>query len=632
MKLHMIVTSCLLCGLAVGQTPQTKAPATYRVEADARGVWWFVAPDGEHFVSLGIDNISPAPFNPRPNTQYYDAVSRQFNGNKGAWGSWVRRLLQEHGFNTLGAWSNAAAPAGDGIHRTIVLYAFGFAADRCLSGLRPGFEEFVRANIHTTLEQYSDRKALLGVFLDNEMQWAGRGPYDPSGQYSLLEVALDLPSADPARTAAIEFLKGRYADVAKFAAAWDVELTDWSTLDAATLQTGATRVAREDRQAFTKLAAQRLFTTAARVVRNEMPGVLLLGVRYAGDAPDGVISEDAKISDVISLNDYSGDAEASFAKYARFWLQSRKPLMITEFAWRSRENTSGNPNTRGAGAVVATQAERAQAYERFVRGLAEVPIIIGAHWFEFADQSPQGRFDGEDSNYGVVDIQNRPYETLLHAMERTNGAVPVLHAKTTRTMPTEITRGGQMTFTKLQRADRPATLDLLSDWRQPPEIWGAADAKLTWKLDGSALQLDYEAGNEYGTGINLNGVKSVTPPGATIASDFAGFSALVIEYMAPRGVQLNLVLSEAGAAAPGQPSYDAKAGDDGEAFISPPFFGKGQKATKRIEFGDWMRQVYYGNQRGKNNIDMQAIRCIGIQVQGKPAKGTVRIEAMRLER
>ena len=31
-------------------------------------------------------------------------------------------------------------------------------------------------------------------------------------------------------------------------------------------------------------------------------------------------------------------------------LSGKKPLMVTEYSWRAAENSSGNPNTGGAGA------------------------------------------------------------------------------------------------------------------------------------------------------------------------------------------------------------------------------------------------------------------------------------------
>ena len=96
------------------------------------------------------------------------------------------------------------------------------------------------------------------------------------------------------------------------------------------------------------------------------------------------------------------------------WL-AYEAIMVTEFAWRAEENTSGNSNTMGAGSVVKTQADRGANYSGYVEDLFSYPMVVGAHWFEFADQSPQGRGVDirEDSNYGIVDIKHRPYKTIF---------------------------------------------------------------------------------------------------------------------------------------------------------------------------------------------------------------------------
>ena len=42
--------------------------------------------------------------------------------------------------------------------------------------------------------------------------------------------------------------------------------------------------------------------------------------------------------------------------------------------------------------------------------------LVGYHWFEHADQPAEGRFDGENSNFGTVTIDDRVYEELTRAM------------------------------------------------------------------------------------------------------------------------------------------------------------------------------------------------------------------------
>src|SRR5437667_11702228 len=69
---------------------------------------------------------------------------------------------------------------------------------------------------------------------------------------------------------------------------------------------------------------------------------------------------------------------------------------------------------------VGPKAERprgaAAAAERFARQ----PTIVGSHWFQYYDHPRGGREDGEDYDFGLVDIDDRPYEQLVDALARTN--------------------------------------------------------------------------------------------------------------------------------------------------------------------------------------------------------------------
>ena len=53
---------------------QESRPAGYSVKPDARGVWAFVAPDGTRFFSLGVNNVSPSAWNPRPETRLRETL------------------------------------------------------------------------------------------------------------------------------------------------------------------------------------------------------------------------------------------------------------------------------------------------------------------------------------------------------------------------------------------------------------------------------------------------------------------------------------------------------------------------------------------------------------------------------
>ncbi len=86
------------------------------------------------------------------------------------------------------------------------------------------------------------------------------------------------------------------------------------------------------------------------------------------------------------------------------------------------------PNTKGAAKPVGTQLERADGFAHYVEALAALPSCVGFHWFEYRDEPKEGRFDGENSNYGVVKIDFRPWVVLTARMTEVNADMEARHA------------------------------------------------------------------------------------------------------------------------------------------------------------------------------------------------------------
>jgi hypothetical protein len=106
--------------------------------------------------------------------------------------------------------------------------------------------------------------------------------------------------------------------------------------------------------------------------------------------------------------------------FARFYLETLhalagKPVFIGEFYMAAQENRSGNKNNHGVYPVAATQRERAAGFRNTLHALLRTPYVIGADWFQYYDEPTHGRYDGENFNFGLVDIHDRPYEALASA-------------------------------------------------------------------------------------------------------------------------------------------------------------------------------------------------------------------------
>ncbi len=101
--------------------------------------------------------------------------------------------------------------------------------------------------------------------------------------------------------------------------------------------------------------------------------------------------------------------------------------MVSEVYFSSMENRTGNRNRNGPFIVVETQKERALGAKQMIERLARLPYVVGYHWFQFADEPIKGREDGEDFNFGLVDVNDRAYEQLVTALTEINRQVPELH-------------------------------------------------------------------------------------------------------------------------------------------------------------------------------------------------------------
>ena len=116
------------------------------------------------------------------------------------------------------------------------------------------------------------------------------------------------------------------------------------------------------------------------------------------------------------------------------------PILHGEFAYTSLD--SGVPNLEGARACTRPEArgcrpgqpyvlqrERAAAAEAEARKMAAVPYLVGYHWWRWVDESAGGRWPrGENSNYGLVRLDNSEYSQLTQSLAAANAAAPALHA------------------------------------------------------------------------------------------------------------------------------------------------------------------------------------------------------------
>jgi len=270
---------------------------------------------------------------------------------------------------------------------------------------------------------YKDDPYCIGFFLDNEMHW-GLDWHIEAGH--LLKDYMEMDYASSAgKRYLIEWLRNRYILIEhlKNDFTMDAEITSWEDMQHnMKIKKRNTTGSFATMQMWTGEVAERFFGVTDSVFRAADPNHLNLGVRFVSQlTPSSVLNVAGRYVDVISVNWYDlnegladnlSDWDPDYCHVTNdlecHWLEGRKPIIVSEWSFRAKD--SGLPNSYPPQyPTLETQTERADAYEDRFRRMLSKPWFVGHHWFIYVDQPPEGRFDGENNNFGIVTEGDEPY-------------------------------------------------------------------------------------------------------------------------------------------------------------------------------------------------------------------------------
>ena len=571
----------------------TNSPVTL---ADEAGVVSF-REGTETFRSLGVCVVIPEEGAPRDPERCYNGLKKH-GGDIRRWAEATGRRLQEWGFNTLGAWCDPSTRELP-LYHAEVLWIGGTGTIRLMDVFEPDFEKKIEEQTRQGVEPFKNRPRVLGYFINNELPFYGDYGWPSDSQRTLLDRYLEKPPEDPGKAAAADFLLGIYRDGDRAREDWDFT-GPWERENLLKIRRILPRnlEARRHQYRWAGHVAERFFRAAHAAVRKHDPGRLILGSRFAGKPPRAVAEAIAPYTDVVSINLYTPSGVPDLKFLRNLYALTRRPILIGEFSWRAQENRSGLANSKGAEVTVPTQKDRAERLLMFSRELAKEPYLVGMHWFQYADQPPAGRsLDGENSNYGLVDIEDKPYEEVTGAMQRVladwqkprraAGEYRFDEAEWAELLPARLSQGS---------LTQPATVsakELL-----PVGIKADTGNQGAWGIEKGTLLLDASSREGWG----LHGDFRPSRP-----ADFSGAKNVSLKAEIPEGVSFRFLIEEIGSDAPGRQSYDGVRGSDGESWELPMVQGRGGIATYNFPLEDATPRLHWGNQRGNRTLDLQSL-------------------------
>ena len=474
----------------------------WRLGQDATGVWWLISPKDEPEFLNAITTVQP--YQRGRDADGAAFVSRDWidpstgKPNEERWASRTLDRVKEMGFKALGAWCHPVFHQLDvPITRDLNVWTWIPPQNKRLYD--PKWPELAEYAIKTQTEPLRDNANVIGYFIDNELDWtdASSGP----GVY------FDgLPIGDPNRAQVLEQIQQIWKSIEDFNTDWGTTLSSFDELAKQDhLPSTATTVGyRKLRGPWLERMARDYFRITTTLIRKHDPNHLILGVRYKGYAPIEVTRASRGLTDVQSLNYYVNDALLDPDMFREMYEASgHQPIILSEYSFHSLDGRSGNRNVVGFAAQVMDQQARADAYRMFTTGLARVPYVIGADWFQWSDEPPSGRLmDGEDVNFGMVDVDDRPYEQLADTVREVSGKLNGLHARSASDKQAGVWRESFATkpVMEVPFLSDPITLNgELSDWSMSQKIDGIRHSQ-TVGLERSKLPLPniYMAWNHEG--------------------------------------------------------------------------------------------------------------------------------------
>ncbi|HEY5038061.1 MAG TPA: hypothetical protein VIJ93_03210, partial [bacterium] len=376
------------------------------------------------------------------------------------------------------------------------------------------------------------------------------------------------------------------------------------------------------------VVADRYFAVATKALKKVDPNHLILGVRFAGENPWPVVEACAKYCEVVSVNIYAKSGDVDQNLLDNFYAKAQKPILITEYSYSAMENQSGDPNTHGADVSVPTQKDRVEHLNRFAGQLLNLPYIVGLHWYEWSDESPQGRFDGEDQDYGLVDTKDKEYTLITQAHAKLNLAAFSLHAKTQTPLPSEFKEPVQAAYRKAEAGMKvPDVRSFLKiDSTAHVDTWGdnPNGGKAIANTLSGAIALDFESGTGWGCGASVP--SNIGPFISGWIVDLRGYNLFQFKAFVPKGLSFTVYVSESGCAAPSLTKYDGISGADGESYSFPSFTGAGKWETYKVDLADLERRSEWGNQHGNNILDLQALNDVQFYISGNQGAGKILVK------
>jgi len=338
--------------------------------------WWFISPEGNGFLSVGMNHLDLAALKHADNSQLFE---NRYAGS-------TDRLIQEGfaaplrswGFNTIG-WTQELVGGTWGIPGSVLRHSPEWDVRQFrLAGL-PFIYNFTFAEIET----FNIHPGYPDVFSQEFEDWA---------DYLARTVCVEL---------AREPLLLGYADV---------PVPDFTSGREGSWSEGLDLNNPSDLEKLQRIVS-RYFEVVTGAIRKYDPNHLIFGPRFGhpSETPDWLIELAGRHFDVILCNRFVTEREVA-ADLAKWHELSKRPILIADMAFLAP--TELLSVSRRARSYVPDQAARGRAYQEFAGQVFRQEYIVGLHWCAFMENRTR--------KSGLKNYRDEPYRECVERMTEFN--------------------------------------------------------------------------------------------------------------------------------------------------------------------------------------------------------------------
>lgn len=151
--------------------------------------------------------------------------------------------------------------------------------------------------------------------------------------------------------------------------------------------------------------------------------------------------------------------------------------------------------------------------------------------------------------------------------------------------------------------------------------------------EGRQVVINYDKDQPSESGVIFYGPRSLATTIKLVqAVDLREYFSLELKAEIPEGLLMEIIFNEAGIDPNSGEGFGTLAGDDGESFYLKAISSKQEGSVLKFDFSELKPHASYGNQNGKKQFDVQAVKNIVLRFPELQGTGVITIDSIKLHK